>query len=58
MKLQDMIDSAFGAKEASRTPQVPTEMFKERERALSDRAKKIEVLRQARLAAKTAARCA
>ena len=51
MKLQEMIDSAFGAKEAPRTPQVPTEMFKERERAFSDRAKKIEVLREARLAA-------
>jgi hypothetical protein len=49
MKLQEMIDSAFGAKEALRTPQVPTEMVKERERAFSDRARKIEALRQARL---------
>jgi hypothetical protein len=49
MKLQDMIDDAFGAKEAPRTPQVATEMFKERQRAFSDRAKEIEVLRQVRL---------
>ena len=51
MKLQEMIDSAFGAKETPRTPQAPTEMFKARERAFSDRARKIEVLRQARLGA-------
>jgi hypothetical protein len=51
MKLQEMIDTAFGAKEKLPTPQVPTENVKERERAFSDRAKKIEGLRQARLAA-------
>lgn len=51
MKLQDMIDAAFGAKNRLPTPQVPTQKFKERERAFSERAKTIEALRQTRLAA-------
>jgi hypothetical protein len=50
MKLQEMIDAAFGAQEKLPSPQVPTERFKERERVFSERAKKIETLRQTRLA--------
>jgi hypothetical protein len=50
MKLQEMIDAAFGAQEKVPTPQVPTERFRERERVFSERAKKIEALRQTRLA--------
>lgn len=51
MKLQKMIDAAFGAQEKLPSPQVPTERFKERERVFSERAKKIETLRQTRLTA-------
>jgi hypothetical protein len=50
MKLQDMIDAAFGASDTPNPIQAPTEVFMERERAFSEQAKKIEALRQARLA--------
>lgn len=49
-KLQSMLDKAFGAPKAPREPERPSEGFLERERALAERAKKIELLRQARLA--------
>jgi hypothetical protein len=51
MKLQAMIDAAFGTQDKLPTPQVPTAKVKEQERAFSERAKKIEALRQTRLAA-------
>lgn len=51
MKLQDIIDAALGAKEKPPIPQAPSEKFKERERAFSERAKAIGSLRQTRLAA-------
>jgi hypothetical protein len=54
MKLQEMIDAAFGAQEKLPTPQVPTERFKEQERAFSQRAEKIAALRQTRLAGASA----
>ena len=49
MTLQDMIDAAFGAEEKAHAPQAPSEAFKERDRAFSDRAQKVESLRLARL---------
>ena len=49
-KLQSMLDKAFGTSKAQREPERPSEGFLERERALAERAKKIELLRQARLA--------
>ena len=49
MTLQDMIDAAFGAEETAHAPQAPSEAFKERDRAFSDRAQKVESLRLARL---------
>jgi hypothetical protein len=51
MRLQEMIDAAFGAQEKLPAPQVRTEELKERERAFSERAEKIGALRQTRLAA-------
>ena len=48
MKFQEMIDAAFGAQDKLPTPQLPTEKVKERERAFSQRAEKVEALRQAR----------
>ena len=49
MKLQEMIDAAFGAQQAAPPPQAPSEAFKERDRAFAARAEKIESLRLARL---------
>lgn len=48
--LQAVIDAAFGAPEAVRAPQVPSDSFKQREQALAERAMKIEALRRERLA--------
>jgi hypothetical protein len=50
MTLQEMIDAAFGEQPPPRAPQVPSEAFKERDRALAVQADKIESLRLARLA--------
>jgi hypothetical protein len=47
-KLQEMIDAAFGA-QAVREPQRPGGDVLERERAFSERARKIEALKQARV---------
>jgi hypothetical protein len=47
-KLQQMIDAAFGT-QAERTPQQPSDMFMERERARTEQAGKIEALRKKRL---------
>lgn len=52
-KLQAMLDKAFGTPRAPREPERPSEGFLERERALAERAKKIEALRQVRLAGAT-----
>jgi hypothetical protein len=49
-KLQAMIDKAFALPKAPREPERPSEAFLERERAFTERAKKIELLRQARVA--------
>lgn len=48
-KLQAMLDKAFGTPKAPREPERPSEGFLERERAFAERAKKIEMLRQARI---------
>jgi hypothetical protein len=50
MKLQEMIDAAFGAQDKLPIAQIATAKVEERERALSQRAEKIEALRQTRLA--------
>ena len=50
MKLQEMIDAAFGAEPTPPAPQVPSEALKERDRVFAVRAEKIESLRLARLA--------
>lgn len=50
MKLQEMIDAAFGAQPAPRAPQGPSEASQERDRAFAVQADKIESLRLARLA--------
>ena len=47
--LQDMIDAAFGT-QADRAPQSPSALSAEQDRKFSERAKKIEQLKQARLA--------
>ena len=50
MKLQEMIDAAFGERPTPLAPQGPSEAFQERDRALAAQAEKIEGLRLARLA--------
>lgn len=50
MKLQEMIDAAFGAEPTPPPPQVKGEAVNDRERAFAARADKIESLRLARLA--------
>jgi hypothetical protein len=50
MKLQEMIDAAFGEQPKPPAPQAPSEAFMERDRLLAVRAEKIESLRMARLA--------
>ena len=50
MKLQEMIDAAFGEQPTPPAPQVMGEAVKERARAFAARADKIESLRLARLA--------
>jgi hypothetical protein len=50
MKLQEMIDAAFGTQDKVPIAQIPTAKVEERERAFSERAEKIEALRQTRLA--------
>ncbi len=50
MKLQEMIDAAFGAEPTPPAPQVKGEAVNDRERAFAARADKIESLRLARLA--------
>jgi hypothetical protein len=50
MKLQEMIDAAFGEQPKPPAPQAPSEAFMERDRLLAVRAEKIESLRLARLA--------
>ena len=50
MKLQHVIDAAFGMKDAERAPQRPSDAFNERERRSAEQAQKIQALRQARLA--------
>jgi Uncharacterized protein conserved in bacteria (DUF2188) len=50
MKLQEMIDAAFGAQPKPPAPQVPSETIKERDRAFAVQAEKVESLRLARLA--------
>jgi hypothetical protein len=50
MKLQEMIDAAFGEQPKPPAPQAPSEAFMERDRLLAVRAEKIESLRIARLA--------
>ena len=49
-KFQAVLDQAFGAVKSSREPERPSTAFLERERAFAERAKKIEALRQARIA--------
>jgi hypothetical protein len=49
-KLQHLIDTVFGQPAAERTPQQPNEFTFERERAFEATAKKVEALRQMRLA--------
>ena len=49
MKLQEMIDAAFGEEPKPPAPQAPSEAFLERDRLLAVRAEKIENLRMARL---------
>jgi hypothetical protein len=46
---QAMLDAAAGAPAAQRPPQEPSDASKERERAIAERARKIERLRQIRL---------
>ena len=50
MKLQEMIDAAFGAQEVCRVPQTTSDAVLERERAFQERGAMIETLRAARLA--------
>ena len=50
MKLQEMIDAAFGAQPTPPAAQIPSEALKERDRAFAVRAEKIESLRLARMA--------
>ena len=49
MKLQEMIDAAFGEQPRPPAPQAPSEAFMERDRLLAVRAEKIESLRLARI---------
>jgi hypothetical protein len=48
-RLQYLIDHAFGQPEAQRAPQGPNEFTIARERALEEKARKIDALRKARL---------
>lgn len=48
-RLQDYVDRVFGTQVADRPIQKPTEVAEERERAFAEKARKIEVLRRARL---------
>jgi Cu/Ag efflux protein CusF len=50
MKLQEMIDAAFGTQDKVPIAQIPTAKVEEPERAFSERAEKIETLRQTSLA--------
>jgi hypothetical protein len=49
-KLQHLLNTAFGHPQADRAPQEPNEFTIERQRAFDEAAKKIEALRQARVA--------
>ena len=49
MKLQQVIDAAFGVKDAQPAPQKPSAAFKERERMFAEQARKLATLREARL---------
>jgi len=51
-KLQHFLNTAFGQPAAERAPQGPNEFTIERQRAFEATAKKIEALRQIRLARK------
>jgi hypothetical protein len=49
MKLQHVIDAAFGVKDVQPAPQSPSDAFRERERMFAEQARKLEALRTARL---------
>ena len=49
-KLQYFLESAFGVPAGERIPQEPNEFTKQRQRAFEECAKKIQALREARLA--------
>ena len=49
-RIQELIDREFRRTDATREPQQPTELTIARERELAERTKKIEALRQARIA--------
>jgi hypothetical protein len=49
-RFQEILDEAFRRPDATREPPQPTELTLARERELAERAKKIEALRQARIA--------
>jgi hypothetical protein len=51
MKLQSIIDAAFGAPDRPSPVQEPSEQSRERDRAFSELARKTEALRQERMAA-------
>ena len=51
-KLQEIVDTVFGAVNNQPTPQSPSDFAVQRQRAFDESARKIEALRRARLARK------
>jgi hypothetical protein len=52
-KLQEIVDTVFGAVNNQPAPQAPNELTIQRQRALEEAARKIEALRRARLERKS-----
>lgn len=52
-KLQDIVDTVFGAVSNRPSPQSPNDFTLQRQRAFDERAQKIEALRRARLEGKS-----
>jgi hypothetical protein len=52
-KLQDIVDTVFGAVNNRPAPQSPNDFTIQRQRAFDESARKIEALRRARLAPKS-----
>ena len=48
-RLQPLLETAFGTRDAERAPQEPNEFTIRRQEAFEETARKIEALRQARL---------